>query len=104
MPDDQQYSLNDYVETLIKDKQYTTLTPAAHEELKQDILQRVHDYLLAKTIAKLSDEQVKSLNALLEQKPSDDQVQQFIADSIPDSASFIGDTLFQFRQTYLGLA
>lgn len=104
MPNDTQYTLNDFAETLIKDKQYTTLTPPAHDELKLDILQRVHEYLLAKTIEKLTDEQAKELNNLLKTQPSDDKVQDFIASAIPDSASFIGDTLFQFRQTYLGLA
>lgn len=104
MPNDTQYTLDDFAETLIKDKQYTTLTPATHEELKLDILQRIHDYLLAKTIAQLTDDQAKEFNALLDQKPSDQALQDFIANAIPDSATFIGNTLFQFRQIYLGLA
>lgn len=104
MPSDSEYSLEDFAEALIKDKQYSTLTPTTHAELKLDILQRVHDYLLAKTIGKLNDSQVKELSALLDQKPTDQQIQDFINNAIEDSATFIGDTLFQFRQIYLGLA
>lgn len=104
MPNDTQYSLDDFAETLIKEKKYSTLTPAMHDELKKDILQRVHDFLLAKTIAKLSDDQAKELDQMLDKNPSDDTVRDFITKSIPDSESFIADVLFQFRQTYLGLA
>lgn len=104
MSNDQEYTLEDFAATLIKDKQYKTLTPAAYEELKHDILQRVHDYLLAKTIEKLTDEQAKELNELLKTQPPNEKIQDFISSSIPDSASFIGENLFQFRQTYLGLA
>jgi hypothetical protein len=104
MPNNNSYTLDDFAETLIKDKQYTTITPGTYDELKLDILQRVHDYLLAKTIEKLTDDQAKELNELLKTQPSDEKIQGFIASAIPDSVSFIGDTLFQFRQIYLGLA
>lgn len=104
MPTDTTYTLDDFAETLIKDKQYKTITEEIHKELKADILQRVHDFLLAKTIAKLTDEQAKALSTLLDTKPTDQVIQDFIAKSIPDSPDFVGDTLFAFRQTYLGLA
>ncbi len=101
---DAQYTLDDFAETLIKDKQYTTLTEATHAELKKDILARAHDFLLAKTIAKLTDEQAKEFDSLLDKDPKDKEIQDYIKKAIPDSATFIGDTLFQFRQVYLGLA
>jgi len=104
MPNDTNYSLDDFAESLIRDKQYTTLTPAMHDELKKDILQRAHDYLVAKTIEQLSDDQAKQLSELLDKSPTDQQIQDFIATAVPDAPTFIGNTLFQFRQTYLGLA
>ncbi len=103
MPDTT-YTLDDFAETLIKDKQYKTLTEEMHDELKKDILSRAHDFLLAKTIAKLSDEQAKALDALLDTKPTDEVIQDFIAKAIPETPDFVGDTLFAFRQIYLGLA
>lgn len=104
MSNDSQYTLDDFAETLIKDKQYKTLTEAMHSELKKDLLARVHDFLLAKTIAKLNDEQAKQLDKLLDTKPSDTVIQDFIAKAIPETPGFVGDTLFAFRQIYLGLA
>jgi hypothetical protein len=97
-------TLEDYAESLIKGKQYKTLTQEMHDELKKDIIARVHDFLLAKTIAKLSDEQAKALSELVDTNPGDQAIQEFIAKSIPGTSDFVGDTLFEFRQIYLGLA
>jgi predicted Zn-dependent protease len=104
MPNSTQYTLDDFAETLIKAKQYKTLTQEIHDALKKDILSRVHDFLLAKTIAKLNDEQAKSLSDLLDTNPSDEIIQDFIAKSIPEAPDFVGNILFEFRQIYLGLA
>lgn len=103
MPNSTQYSLDDFAETLIKEKNYTTLTPAMHDELKKDILDRAQEFLIAKTIARLSDDNAQKLSDLLDKNPTDEQLQQFIGSCITDAPNFIGDTLFQFRQTYLGL-
>ena len=103
MPDDQVYTLDDYAETLLKEKNYQTLTPAMREELKKDILSRVQDFIIARVINKLSDEQVNEMNALLDTDPSDEQIMSFVSKSLNNSDKFISDTLFQFRQTYLGM-
>jgi hypothetical protein len=103
MADDKQYTIDEFAESLLTAKNYTTLTAEMRVELKNDIVERVHDYLIAKTIAKLSDEDVKKLNALLDKDPSDEEIQKFITTTIADAPTFIGDTLFQFRQTYLGI-
>jgi hypothetical protein len=103
MPNDTTYTLDDFVESVIKEKNFSTLTSAMHEELKKDLLDRVQDFLIARTIAKLSDDKAKELSVLLDTNPDDKQLQDFIAGSIPDAPTFIGDTLFAFRQTYLGL-
>jgi len=62
MPDTQiDPTLSNYAETLIRDKNYTSLTSEMYEEMKKDILKRLHDFMIAKTIAKLSEEDVKLL-------------------------------------------
>lgn len=104
MPNSTQYTLDDFAETLIKEKNYTTLTPAMHDELKKDIITRAQEYLLAKTIERLDDKQADDLSALLDKDPKAEQMQEFIGKCIDDAPKFIGDTLFSFRQIYLGLA
>lgn len=101
---DTQLTLDDFAESLIKAKQYKTLTPEIHDELKKDIIVRVHDFLLAKTIAKLTDDQAQELSKLVDTNPSDEVIQEFIRKAIPETPDFVGDTLYSFRQIYLGLA
>lgn len=101
---DTNFTFNDYAESLVKAKNYSTVTPEMHEELVKDVINRVQDFLIAKTIAKLTDDQVKQFNTLLDTKPTDEQTQQFISGAITDAPTFIGDVLYQFRQTYLGIA
>lgn len=103
MPSDTTYTMDDFAETLLKEKNYTTLTDEMHAELKRDILDRAQDFLIAKTISKLSDEQAQKLSELLDTNPPNEKVQEFIKTSITDAPKFIGDTLFLFRQSYLGL-
>ncbi len=104
MPDTQiDPTLSNYAETLIRDKNYTSLTSEMYEEMKKDILKRLHDFMIAKTIAKLSEEDVKGLKALLDKNATDEEIQNFVASKIEDAPAFLGDVLFQFRQTFLGL-
>jgi hypothetical protein len=102
MPDTQN-AIDEFVESLIEAKNYKTLTLEMREELKKDVIDRVQDFIIAKTIAKLSDQQAKDFGVLLDTDPDDKTIQEFIAKAIPDAPAFIGDTLFAFRQTYLGL-
>lgn len=96
-------TLVDYAETLIREKDYKTLSESMHKEMVADILKRLHDFMIAKTIAKLSNEDVKGLKALLDKNATDDEVQQYVASKIEDAPTFLGDVLFQFRRTFLGL-
>ena len=101
---DTNFTFNDYAESLVNAKNYSTVTPEMHEELVKDVINRVQDFLIAKTIAQLTDEQVKEFNTLLDTNPSDEQIQKFVSTAITDAPTFIGDVLHQFRQTYLGIA
>ncbi len=101
---DDNVTLSDFAETLLNEKNYSTLTPAMREEMKKDILMRAQEYLMAKTIEKLTDEQTDRFEKLLDTNPDDAKLQEFISSCIEDTPKFIGDSLFQFRQIYLGLA
>ena len=96
-------SLDEFADTLIKEKNYTTLSPELHDQMKKDLLSRLHEFLIAKTIAKLSEGGVKGLKELLDKNASDEEVQTYVTSKIDDAPTFIGDVLFQFRQTFLGL-
>ena len=99
----QQPTLSDYADTLIKEKNFTTLTPGTYEQIKEDVLTRLNDFLIAKVIAKMTDSQIKEFNTLLETNPVDEKIQDFINSNIQDPGLVIGDILIDFRKKYLGL-
>ena len=96
-------TLSDYADTLIKEKNFTTLTPGAYEQIKQDVLTRLNDFIIAKVIAKFSDAQIEEFNKLLDTNPSDEQLQSFISSNLDNPTVVIGDLLLSFRKIYLGL-
>ncbi|MEI8232889.1 MAG: hypothetical protein WCG44_04040 [bacterium] len=103
MGDNNLLTLADYVDKLIAEKNYETVTDDIKLELKNELLRQLNDTLIARTIDKLSDSEISELNILLETKPSDEQLQDFIKSKIDDPQGFIAGVLLSFRKTYLGL-
>lgn len=103
MADNDLLTLADYVDKLIAEKNYETVTDEVKIELKNELLRQLNDTLMAKLIEQLSDEEVKELNNFLDIKPSDEQLQQFIKSKLDDPQRFIANVLLSFRRTYLGL-
>lgn len=103
MADDNLLTLSDYADKLLEEKNYQTITDEVRQELKNELVTQLNDTLIAKVIEKLSDQDIKELNNLLDLKPSDTQLQQFIKSKIQDPESFITNVLLTFRKTYLGI-
>ncbi len=103
MADNDLLTLADYVDKLIAEKNYETLTDELKVELKNELLTQLNETLMAKLIEQLTDEEVKELNNFLDIKPSDEQLQQFIKSKLDDPQRFIANVLMSFRRTYLGL-
>jgi len=96
-------SLKDFVENLIKQKQFPEMSKEIHEQMKKDLLERVKNTINAKTIAKLPQNDLEEFSKLLDSNTSDEKVQQFVEEKLPDSHVFISEVLTEFRKTYLGL-
>lgn len=103
MADNDLMTLADYVDKLIAEKNYETMTDELKVELKNELLTQLNDTLIAKLIDKLSDQEVKELNNFLDIKPTDEQLQQFIKSKLEDPQTFIANVLLSFRKTYLGI-
>lgn len=95
--------LKDYVNRLIEEKGFLDLTPEVRAEVENDLLTQLDDFIVARTIAALSDEDVLSFENLLKDQKSDQEIQQFVADKIPDYPNFLAQVLLEFRDVYLGL-
>lgn len=103
MSDNSVLTLNDYVSKLLDEKNFGTVTTEVREELINDILRQLHDYLIAKLLDILPDSEIKELNSFLDLSPTDEQLQKFIANKLDDPKNFIAGVLQSFRKTYLGL-
>lgn len=103
MADTKNLTLGDYVTKLLAEKNYDTVTPEVKIELENDLTRQLHDYLIAKLLDTLPDQDIKELNNLLDLNPTDDQLQKFVESKLTDPQNFIANTLLSFRKTYLGL-
>ncbi|MCL5783866.1 MAG: DUF5663 domain-containing protein [Patescibacteria group bacterium] len=92
-----------YVEKLIEEKGFPDLTPEVKEEIKNDLLNRIDDFVSARIIAKLSDQDVATFEEMLKNQKSQEEIQQFITGHIDDFPGFLTNTLLEFRGVYLGV-
>lgn len=95
-------SLPEFVDKLIQEKGFPDITPEVREELKKDLLVRVDDFITARIIATLSDEDVNKFEGMLKEGKSMGEVQTFVSQQIPDFTNFLARTLLEFKGVYLG--
>lgn len=96
-------SVSAFVDKLIEQRGFLDITPEAREEIKNDILVRVDDFIAARVIAALSDEDVKTFEQMLKDNKSSEEVQQFVTTHVPDFNNFLTNVLMEFKDVYLGL-
>lgn len=96
-------ALQDFVSRLIEEKNYGELEPEVAEQVRKDVMERLVNTINAKSIAALSDEQVAEFEKLLDANASEEEVQAFIAKSIPNGDEFLTRVMTDFRMSYLGM-
>lgn len=93
-----------FIEGLIEDKGFTDLPDEAHEELKKNLVVQVDDFIAARIIAALSDEDLAAFEELLKNyQDKQPDIQNFASQHIPDFTNFLTATLMEFRDVYLGM-
>ena len=93
----------EFIERLIAEKQFPDLTPEVKEEIKKDLTERLDDFIAAKFIAVLSDENVAKFEEMLKAGKPENEVQAFLTANVPNFTEFLTQTLLEFREVYLGL-
>ncbi len=94
--------MDDFVDKLIEEKGFPDLTEEVRGELKKDLLTRVDNFLTAKIVAALSDEDVSSFESMLKERKEAQEIQEFVAGHIPDFTNFLANALLEFKGVYLG--
>ncbi|MDO4611515.1 MAG: DUF5663 domain-containing protein [Candidatus Saccharibacteria bacterium] len=96
-------SVDDFIESLLKDKGITDLDPEVKEELVADMKQRLMDQINTAAIMQLSEEKVDELNVLLESPDfTAEKMTEFMQNSGVNLTEVTLDTMLKFRSFYLG--
>jgi|SRR5882672_3804274 len=99
-----QSDFDTFLDGLIEEKfikQGHNIEPEIRWELKKDISIQLNDFIMARVIAALSDEDVLAFEGLLKENKSQEALQTFAVDHIPDFTTFLTDVLLEFQKIYL---
>ena len=92
-----------FIDSLLKDKDLSGVTPEAFAILRQDMAEDLRKQIDRAMIDQLSEKQADAFSVLMDQPDTTDEVlQQFIAESGMDVAAVVASTMARFRRYYLG--
>jgi len=91
-----------YVDHLVAEQKYPAdLEKEVVDQIKADLLSKVEDRVNAVIISNLSEEKLEEFTNMLDSNISDEEMQKFCSDNIPNLAQLIATELIVFKQTYL---
>lgn len=96
-----QVALLSYIDDLIKARTDLNPTPEDLPKLKTFLLHEINNAINTHLVSKLSAEAQKELDALLDKKPTDEELNTFFTRYIPNLEAEIAVALLTFRATYL---
>ena len=91
-----------FVDRLVLEKKFPEdLEKEVVDQIKADLLARVEARVNAILISNFSPEKLEEFNKLLDNDISDEEMQKFCSDNIPDLQQLIASELIVFKQKYL---
>lgn len=93
--------IESFIDELIAQKGYPEMSPEAREEMRRDLRRRIDDFIMARVVAALTDEQLIGFEKLLAEKKPRAELQKYAAENIPDFVSFLTNALIEFQAVYL---
>lgn len=106
MPTDQNLDIpadvRGFLENLILDAGLTPLDETAREQMIQELYIRLDNFLTSEIIKSLPPEQLEEFVQLNEREASQEEINQFMTEKIPNAQDLFGAALVNFRDLYLG--
>jgi len=91
-----------FVDRLIEEKNFPKdLEKEVIDQIKADLLSRVEDRINAVIIANLTPEKLEEFSKMLDKDISDEEMQKFCSENIPDLQQLIATELIVLKQSYL---
>lgn len=91
-----------FLENLIKDTGLTPLDETAREQMVEELYIRLDNFLTSEIIKNLPPEQLEQFVQLNERGATQDEINQFMTEKIPNAQDLFGAALVNFRDLYLG--
>jgi hypothetical protein len=97
-----QLDLQSFIDKLVSEKrEFEGLEPDVVKQIKLDLLGRLEDRINGAIVANIPEDKISQFEKLTE-SGTDEEVQAFCEENIPDLAQLIASELIVFKQSYLG--
>lgn len=96
-----QIALASFIDGLIKEKKDQSLTPETLARTKEFLLNELNQTINTHLVSILLDEDQKEMETLLDKKVSDEELDNFFENKIPNLVAEITAVLVDFRSVYL---
>lgn len=97
-----QDALSKFINDIIDAKNFKTLDSDVRQQLEQDLKNRLLDQIDRAVLGALPENKIDGFNDLLDRNASQQEVQQYIANSGVDTKKITLETMLRFRSLYLG--
>lgn len=97
-----QDALSKFINDIIDAKNFKTLDGDVRQQLEQDLKNRLLDQIDRAVLGALPENKIDGFNDLLDRNASQQEVQQYIANSGVDTKKITLETMLRFRSLYLG--
>lgn len=97
-----QDALSKFINDIIDTKNFKTLDSDVRQQLEQDMKNRLLDQIDRAVLGALPENKIDGFNDLLDRNASQQEVQQYIANSGVDTKKITLETMLRFRSLYLG--
>lgn len=97
-----QDAISKFISDIIDAKGYKTLDSDVRRQLEQDLKNRLLDQIDRAVLEALPENKIDGFNDLLDRGASQQEVQQYIANSGVDTKKITLETMLRFRSLYLG--
>ena len=96
------HNLNTFVDSVVEDKGLNDIDPGVLVEMKNDLLNRIEDRLNMVIVKNMPEANIAEFDKMMDENKSDEEVQKYCEEKIPDLEALIAVEIARFRDIYLG--
>jgi len=98
----QQY-VNDFLESLLNDAGMDTMSVEVKQQMLKDLHARLQDRFFGQVIISMPEKDLTEFRKLSENKASQEELQKFIEEHVPNAPEVFAKAMVTFRNDYLGV-